>query len=210
MEEILSSIKKIIAEDSDESLGARTNRRAAMTRDSVRSMQIESPALASVDEEVLELTDSVADAGEAELTLDNGYIEAIEAVAPPAPVVAPAPAPRKRVVTIETTVPTIQPASITPAPAEPARAHPVADGNISDSIVSDAIGAATRASLASLSSAVARPAAPAETTEPSPTLDALVRDMLRPMLKDWLDANLPTMVESMVAKEIARITGRAD
>jgi len=32
--------------------------------------------------------------------------------------------------------------------------------------------------------------------------------MLRPMLKDWLDSNLPTMVEGMVAREIARITGR--
>jgi uncharacterized protein len=26
------------------------------------------------------------------------------------------------------------------------------------------------------------------------------------MLKDWLDANLPSLVESMVAKEIERIT----
>ena len=27
------------------------------------------------------------------------------------------------------------------------------------------------------------------------------------MLSDWLDRNLPELVESMVAKEIARITG---
>jgi cell pole-organizing protein PopZ len=32
--------------------------------------------------------------------------------------------------------------------------------------------------------------------------------MLRPMLKDWLDANLPGMVETMVKREIDRITGR--
>jgi uncharacterized protein len=38
------------------------------------------------------------------------------------------------------------------------------------------------------------------------TLDALMREMLRPMLKEWLDENLPTLVERMVEKEIARIS----
>jgi len=38
------------------------------------------------------------------------------------------------------------------------------------------------------------------------TLEGLVRDMLQPMLKSWLDANLPEIVEQMVAREIARIT----
>jgi uncharacterized protein len=38
------------------------------------------------------------------------------------------------------------------------------------------------------------------------SLEGLTRDLLRPMLKDWLDANLPNMVESLVAKEIERIT----
>ncbi len=41
------------------------------------------------------------------------------------------------------------------------------------------------------------------------TMEGMVRDMLRPMLKTWLDANLPTMVEQIVAREIARISGRA-
>jgi cell pole-organizing protein PopZ len=30
--------------------------------------------------------------------------------------------------------------------------------------------------------------------------------MLRPMLKAWLDQNLPTMVERMVKAEIERVT----
>jgi cell pole-organizing protein PopZ len=38
------------------------------------------------------------------------------------------------------------------------------------------------------------------------SLEGLTRDLLRPMLKDWLDSNLPNMVESLVAKEIERIT----
>ena len=40
----------------------------------------------------------------------------------------------------------------------------------------------------------------------SRTLDDLVREMLRPMLKTWLDDNLPTMVERMVRAEIERVS----
>jgi len=40
------------------------------------------------------------------------------------------------------------------------------------------------------------------------SLEGMVRAMLRPMLADWLDKNLPPIVEAMVAKEIGRITGR--
>ena len=40
------------------------------------------------------------------------------------------------------------------------------------------------------------------------SLEGLTRDLLRPMLSDWLDANLPPMVERMVAAEISRIIGK--
>ncbi len=38
------------------------------------------------------------------------------------------------------------------------------------------------------------------------SLEGLTRELLRPMLKDWLDNHLPGLVEAMVAKEIERIT----
>ena len=42
------------------------------------------------------------------------------------------------------------------------------------------------------------------------TLEDLVRDMLRPMLKSWLDDNLPSVVERLVRAEIERVSrGRA-
>jgi uncharacterized protein len=42
------------------------------------------------------------------------------------------------------------------------------------------------------------------------TLEDLVREMLRPMLKAWLDDNLPGMVERLVRSEIERVSrGRA-
>lgn len=38
------------------------------------------------------------------------------------------------------------------------------------------------------------------------TLEDLVRDMLRPMLKSWLDDNLPGLVERIVKAEIERVS----
>ena len=39
-------------------------------------------------------------------------------------------------------------------------------------------------------------------------LEAVVREMLRPLLREWLDDRLPQIVEQLVTREIARITGR--
>jgi len=38
------------------------------------------------------------------------------------------------------------------------------------------------------------------------TLEDLTREMLRPMLKVWLDENLPTLVERLVRAEIDRVS----
>ncbi|MEX1179532.1 MAG: DUF2497 domain-containing protein [Cucumibacter sp.] len=38
------------------------------------------------------------------------------------------------------------------------------------------------------------------------TIEDLIREMLRPMLKGWLDENLPSMVERMVQREIERVS----
>jgi cell pole-organizing protein PopZ len=78
---------------------------------------------------------------------------------------------------------------------------PVSDG---PGLLSDDVAAASRERLASLAALRQRNDAPAE----SGALEAVIRDMLRPMLKDWLDAHLPEIVEDLVTREIARITGR--
>jgi cell pole-organizing protein PopZ len=41
-----------------------------------------------------------------------------------------------------------------------------------------------------------------------PTIEDLVRAELRPLLKQWLDTNLPGMVERLVRAEIERVVGR--
>jgi cell pole-organizing protein PopZ len=43
-------------------------------------------------------------------------------------------------------------------------------------------------------------------TQNARTLDDLVQEMLRPMLKSWLDDNLPTIVERLVRAEIERVS----
>ena len=40
------------------------------------------------------------------------------------------------------------------------------------------------------------------------TVEGLVAELLRPMLKEWLDANLPPIVEKLVQAEIDRINKR--
>jgi hypothetical protein len=42
-----------------------------------------------------------------------------------------------------------------------------------------------------------------------PALEDIVREELRPLLKAWLDANLPPLVERLVRAEIERVVGRA-
>ncbi|NCO03155.1 MAG: DUF2497 domain-containing protein [Alphaproteobacteria bacterium] len=41
------------------------------------------------------------------------------------------------------------------------------------------------------------------------TLEDIVRELLNPMLRDWMDDNLPPMVERLVEKEIKKLSRRA-
>ena len=75
---------------------------------------------------------------------------------------------------------------------------------VSEPILSPVTAQATRGPLEQLSRLIVRPEPPG-----SDTLEGMVREMLRPMLREWLDANLPRMVEEMVQREIARITNRS-
>lgn len=168
MEEILSSIKRIIAEEGDQ-----PNPRAR--RQPRNGPASSSPQPPTGDEpeddasEVLELSDPM-----------------------PPPRLEPRLEPRVEPPRSETVAPEPRPRPAAPPP-EPASPPPA--------IVSAEAAAASRGALDQLTRLIVKP-------EPGSdgTLEGLVRDMLRPMLRDWLDARLPAMVETMVAKEIKRIT----
>ena len=149
MEDILSSIKRIIAEESDAPGRAKRPARPLPARSD--------PAPFGRDE-ILELSE---------------------------------PAPEAEVA----------PEAAALATAAPAASAP--ESLVSDSIVSPRTAEASRGPLDALSRMIVKPESAG-----SDTLEGMVREMLRPMLRDWLDANLPAMVETMVAREIDRITGK--
>jgi cell pole-organizing protein PopZ len=93
-----------------------------------------------------------------------------------------------------------------PAPAEPvappveAFAQPIeaaAQPIDEEPFVSPETDAAVTASFNALSASVAM--------QSSEMIESLTRDMLRPMLKNWLDDNLPSLVERLVRAEIQRV-----
>ena len=62
----------------------------------------------------------------------------------------------------------------------------------------------SRQKLEALTS-VAASAPPQSAVNP---LEDMLREMLKPILKQWLDENLPRIVDEHVKREISRITGR--
>jgi|SRR5437762_4165981 len=71
-------------------------------------------------------------------------------------------------------------------------------------LVDDQVAGESRQKLEALQTVAATiPAVPAVNP-----LEEIIRGMLRPMLKQWLDDHLPQMVDEHVKREISRITGR--
>lgn len=112
-------------------------------------------------------------------------------VAPPQPVAQPAP---------HHYAPEPEPA---PQPAQPPRPAPVEPAMSDEPILSQRAAAASLGSLETLSKLLVKPE-----PESDGTLEGLVREMPGPMLRSWLDTHLPEMVETMVAREIAKITAQ--
>ena len=77
-----------------------------------------------------------------------------------------------------------------------------------DGLTTESAARSMRDSLAALAM-IAEPSMPPQIVRSGETsLEGLVRDMLRPMLAEWLDRTLPEMVERLVKAEIARIAGK--
>ena len=71
-------------------------------------------------------------------------------------------------------------------------------------LVNEEVAETSRHSLETLSTIAATVPAP----PPVNPLEDMVREMLRPILKQWLDDHLPGIVDEHVKREITRITGR--
>jgi cell pole-organizing protein PopZ len=89
-------------------------------------------------------------------------------------------------------VPPMPAAAPAPAPARVADEEP---------LVSRQAAAAASSAFGQLASRVAMPPA-------TQTLDDVVRELLRPLLKDWLDQNLAAIVQAKVEEEVERLARR--
>jgi cell pole-organizing protein PopZ len=170
MEEILASIRSIIADDREPAAapapkaGAPAGPQIVYTNNAAPSARPVAPAP-----------------------------ETAEAAPPPSPAPAPAAvaAPSPKVVWEKPVSPA---AAVAPAPEpEPEEAAAVEE----EPFASVETDAAVAASFQALSTTVA--------LQSSAMIEGLTRDMLRPMLKSWLDDNLPSIVERLVRAEIQRV-----
>ncbi|MGH7019911.1 MAG: DUF2497 domain-containing protein [Brevundimonas sp.] len=106
-------------------------------------------------------------------------------------------------------------ADVAPFPAAEPAPEPFAAAPVYDSLVGESAAASAASAFAGLAATFQKPEAPAAAAgQEIPfmsgnTVEAMVQAMLRPMLKDWLDANLPTIVEAQVRKEVERIARNA-
>ena len=103
-----------------------------------------------------------------------------------------------------------------PTAASKADVNPV-DSKTAPELVSNGTAEASSRSLNELNEKIAERQAAKEVVEETPmgpgsakTLDEIVRDLMRPMLKDWLDKNLPDVVERVVRKEVQKLVRQAD
>ena len=93
--------------------------------------------------------------------------------------------------------------------------QPSVEPRAEQSLVGPAVVGAATSAFARLNQAVQDSVPPPAAPDPGPamsgngkTVEDLVKEMLRPMLKEWLDRNLPPMVERYVEREIVRLTRR--
>ena len=74
-------------------------------------------------------------------------------------------------------------------------------------LVAPAAAAAAASSVGALMRTLASERSTA-TSRGGPTIEDLVREEMRPLLKEWLDTHLPPLVERLVRAEIERVVGR--
>lgn len=177
MEEILSSIRRIISDDDEDEPEAEVAAEVDDDED---------------DEEILELTEILAEE-DAESIVDDllspDDIDDLEFSQP-----EPEPKPVEEEVDMEM------------AMAMEMEAEPIAEVmedvpnlEISDSLISAQVGDAVNKNFHLLANTLLAQNGAGQTVE------SMVMALMRPMLKSWLDENLPVMVEKIVREEIERV-----
>ena len=193
MEEILASIRRIISED-DAPPAAEAAAPPPPAPPPAAPERPPAPALVHPpepdepfdDEEVLELNEPAPAPRET-----HGDLDVFEK---PKPIV-------------EAPEPKVEMAGVKMADPEPSYAYAPIEDEAPDhspaggGLVSGHAASAAASHFGSLAQSIAMPAH-------GRTLEDVVSELLRPLLKDWLDQHLPTMVEQAVRDEVERISRR--
>lgn len=240
MEEILASIRRIISEDGDEETAAAPEEAAAEVdapealadpepepEPEVAEVAEEEEILELTDEEeVLELTDEVQDDGTV-VNLNTGE-EVPEDDAPDEVVEEPQAEDEEEIELemVDSDEPTEEPeeniAEPEPEPEPQPEAEPepvsIAEpepvdalaAEAADRLVSENPAMNSVASLSALAAAVDTHRRAVDPSIGPRTIEDLVKDVMRPMIREWLDDNLPSLVERMVGREIERLTREAE
>lgn len=181
IEEILSSIRQIISDDDDDDT----------TVDEPKEEVLESPVREGTDD-VLELTedDLVEDEPEPTPEPEPEEIEIDMRDMEEEPAAEPEPEPEPAVDDI----------------IEQIRSEPAKPNTVPSDILSSGTQAAAIGSISKLASKM--PINSGRSYD-GVTLEDIVREMLHPMLREWMDDNLPPMVERIVQKELEKLARRA-
>jgi uncharacterized protein len=208
MEEILSSIRRIIADEEvdDGKPGDRQLGTAEPSDDY--------PEEGDEDDDVLELTKMVREGGEVvDLRAeDRGEAERQAGAETPPP-----PASEHDASERPDAEPPAEEAIVPPPPPPAKEASPsheektVSKQAAAGELISDAAATAATGAFARLSQAFQRtPSDEAIADAEGRTVEQFIEDMMRPMLRQWLDENLPRIVEEKVERELQKIARRSE
>lgn len=202
-EEILASIRRIISEDDAAGELDQEGAEASRTRDAAAARDA-----AGEDEDVLELTEIVTDDGAVVSLAEAAAAAAEEGETPSAPegkeqAAAPKTAAEGKPEQEQQGEPAV-------AEGEEALVAPSAEGE--EELISEAVAGISTDAFAALAEALTRERRTGDAAGPGEAdraIEQVVREELRPLLKEWLDQNLPSVVERLVKQELERMASRA-
>ena len=197
MEEILASIRRIIADDD----AAKPQSKPASPKPPEPAAKAAPPAAApgepmgqdDIDAMLSAVEDDLDDVVPAQSESSAEVLELTEAMATPPPEPKP---PAFRKIDAEQDVVFDEPLPAPPQPSPP-RPDLTRDGS-EPALLSPAATAVVNSAFGTLAHSML--------VQNAKTLEDLVKEMLRPLLKAWLDDNLPTLVERLVRAEIERVS----
>jgi cell pole-organizing protein PopZ len=187
MEEILASIRRIIAEDDSDKLAKRPAATGEIGAEGVASSLGAPRSLREPDPQETTSASNSAPNGTPNASHSSTILNLTEVASPAA-----------RTPAFDQTPAPVQPAPIEDPDTVPEGQTGAAPENERGQLVSSATSAAVDSAFNALAQTVL--------VHNARTLEDLVREMLRPMLKVWLDDNLPGMVERLVRAEIERVS----